>query len=315
MGYIHQAIRCHTDRQLPSPRSGVPVDYISLMTDAVRKYEQVPHRREMIHDPMMREIMSRHTRALPNSLDSALCDWIFLGRYSGFRKSKWCNDHPFTFLTIEDPLWLGPNAVSFIAEDFTFYGPTGILLSDVANLTIDDIGYGKILHRRQKNNDNYQSISYGKCTSSPALCPVRAMLRLAQRGCRLALPPLRPLAVYLDPSSATRRQVTGKDVSTFLRSVAQDVYHLPSHSPQLKLWSPHSLRVTAANLLHRARFSDSFIKNRLRWKSDSFLMYLRNTFHTADQHSKALSLDIPSPALSDLRPLEPHEEALSAIAA
>jgi hypothetical protein len=31
MGNIHQAIRCHTDRQLPSPRMGVPFDYIALI--------------------------------------------------------------------------------------------------------------------------------------------------------------------------------------------------------------------------------------------------------------------------------------------
>ena len=33
-----------------------------------------------------------------------------------------------------------------------------------------------------------------------------------------------------------------------------------------------AFRVTAANLLHRARFSNSYIKNRLRWRSDAFLM-------------------------------------------
>ena len=128
------------------------------------------------------------------------------------------------------------------------------------------------------------------------------------------LPTLCPVAVYSHASTPSRRQVMGKCVTTFLRSVVQHVYKLPSNSPQLKLWSPHSIRVTAATLLHRARFSDSFIKNRLRWKSDSFLMYLRNTFYTADQHSNALNLDIPSPSLSELCPLEPHEEALSTLA-
>ena len=79
MGYINQATRCHTDRQLPSPRTGVPIDYISLMTDAVRKYEHVPDRREMIHDPMMLKIIQRLQSATPDSHAAALCDWIFLG--------------------------------------------------------------------------------------------------------------------------------------------------------------------------------------------------------------------------------------------
>jgi hypothetical protein len=186
-------------------------------------------------------------------------------------------------------------------------------LSVTPGLTLDQVGYSKLLHRRQKNNDNFQAITYGKCTSNPVLCPVGAMLRIAQRARRLRLPPLRPIAVYSDSSKSVRRQITGKDVTSFLRSVARTVYNLPSDSPQLRLWSPHSIRVTAANLLHRARYSDSFIKNRLRWKSDSFLMYLRNTFYTADQHSTALDIDIAPPSSTDLRPLEPHEDILAAM--
>jgi hypothetical protein len=92
---------------------------------------------------------------------------------------------------------------------------------------------------------------------------VHAMLRIAQRARRLKLPSLRPAAVYLDPRTSSCLQITSKCITSFLCSVAQSVYKLPANSPQLKLWSPHSIRVTATNLLHRARFSDSFIKNRL----------------------------------------------------
>jgi hypothetical protein len=144
---------------------------------------------------------------------------------------------------------------------------------------------------------------------------VRAMLRIAKRAHRLQLPALYPAAVYFDPRTSSHLKITGRCVTTFLRSVARSVYKLPATSPQLNLWSPHSIRVTAANLLHQARFSDSFIENCLRWKSDSFLMYLRNTFYTADQHSKALSIDITPPTTADTRPLEPHEDMLGALAA
>ncbi len=123
-----------------------------------------------------------------------------------------------------------------------------------------------------------------------------------------------PVAIYSSSprsgSSSVRHLITGRDLTSFLRSIARTVYNLSFDSTQLKLWGPHSIRVTAANLLHRARYSDSFIKYRLRWKSDSFLMYLQNTFYTADQHSKALDIDIAPPSLTDLRPLEPHEDAL-----
>ena len=33
-----------------------------------------------------------------------------------------------------------------------------------------------------------------------------------------------------------------------------------------------------------------FIKSRLRWKSDKFQIYLRNTIYAAQQHTKALTI-------------------------
>ncbi|KAL7479008.1 hypothetical protein ACHAWX_000129, partial [Stephanocyclus meneghinianus] len=130
--------------------------------DAISKYEHVPNRHEMIHDPMMLEIIRRSQSAAPDSHTATLCDWIFLGCYNGFRKSKWCNDHHTTFARIKDPLWSGPDAVSFIAEDFSFFTRAGVRLSNIATLSLDQVSYSTILHPQQKNNNNFQSITYGK---------------------------------------------------------------------------------------------------------------------------------------------------------
>jgi hypothetical protein len=40
-GYIKQAIECHKCRQLPSPELA-DINYVKIITDAVKKYEQVP---------------------------------------------------------------------------------------------------------------------------------------------------------------------------------------------------------------------------------------------------------------------------------
>ena len=37
---------------------------------------------------------------------------------------------------------------------------------------------------------------------------------------------------------------------------------------------------------------DSYIKNCLGWHSNTFLMYLRNTFHTTEQHTTAITLGL-----------------------
>ena len=99
-------------------------------------------------------------------------------------------------------------------------------------------------------------------------------------------------------------------VAAFLRQVAHKVFDIPTNHKDLLAWSCHSIGVTAANLLHRAKFSDSYIKNRLRWRSDTFLLYLHNTFHTANQHTNAITLGLDPPSQRLVRPLEPHETLL-----
>ena len=74
------------------------------------------------------------------------------------------------------------------------------------------------------------------------------------------------------------------------RAVAQMVFHLKATDDSLSRWSAHSIRVTAANLLHRQGFSDTYIQMRLRWKSTVFLDHLRNTIYTAAAHTKALHI-------------------------
>jgi hypothetical protein len=121
--------------------------------------------------------------------------------------------------------------------------------------------------------------------------------------------------VYHDTTAAKRRQITASQVATFLRQVTRKVFNISARHKDLIAWSCHSIHITATNLLHRARFSDSFIKYCLRWRSDTFLMYLRNTFYTADQHTTAITLGLDPPSRDLARPLETHETILSAGAA
>ena len=57
---------------------------------------------------------------------------------------------------------------------------------------------------------------------------------------------------------------------------------------ELCLVSSHSLRVKACVLLAEAGMSGYYIKLRLRWKSDCFEVYLRNTTTISLQHNAAL---------------------------
>ena len=139
------------------------------------------------------------------------------------------------------------------------------------------------------------------------MCRGQASLNIARRAQRLNTPYDHPALVYHDPHTGLRRLIMASQVAALLQQVAHKVFDIPTDHKDLLAWSCHSIRVTAANLLHRAKFSDSYIKNRLRWRSDTFLMYLRNTFHTASQHTNAITLGLDPPSQRLTRPLELHE--------
>jgi hypothetical protein len=121
--------------------------------------------------------------------------------------------------------------------------------------------------------------------------------------------------VYRKPTTGKHRLITASQVAIFLHHVPHKVFDIPAEHKDLLAWSCHSIRLTDANLLHRAWFSDSYIKNRLRWRSNTFLMYLCNTFYTADQHTKAITFGLDPPDCSIAWPLEPQETFLCAGAA
>ena len=85
-------------------------------------------------------------------------------------------------------------------------------------------------------------------------------------------------------------QITDIQVANFLHHVAHKVFLIPKDHQDLCAWSCHSIQVTVANLLHRAQFLDSYIKNWLQWCSDTLLVYLLNTFYTTTQHTGAITL-------------------------
>eukprot|EP00957_Ditylum_brightwellii_P089567 6821607-Ditylum_brightwellii.AAC.1 len=69
--------------------------------------------------------------------------------------------------------------------------------------------------------------------------------------------------------------------------IAKEVYNL-TLPEDIKRFSSHSIRVGACVLLYSSWKDGEFIKLRLRWKSDTFILYLRSTTLLAGQHCKAV---------------------------
>ena len=79
-----------------------------------------------------------------------------------------------------------------------------------------------------------------------------------------------------------------RQINLHIQTAAKAVYGIADHR-ELARFTTHSTRVGAAVHLHLAGKYDPFIKTRLRWRSDSFLLYLRNVLELAVQHATALA--------------------------
>jgi hypothetical protein len=298
--YVKAATTLHRDRDLPSPY-GAPIDYISLVLNAVKKFEKQPNRRDMIYDEMVHHLDTISSNYEADSLEAALIDWIYLGRFVGYRSIEWCQTTQKQYLKIDHPTWDGPKSYAFIADDFQFYNKLKQPVHDPTNVSIDDIDYVTIRFRKQKNDRNYEVIPYLKDYENPTFCAVRAALRIRQRAQRLKVPLEEPIGVFQSQKGKYKNQrcfLTASHVALLLQAVARTVFKLKHGDKSLQRWTSHSIRVTACNLLHRQGYSDTYIQTRLRWRSNAFLDYLRNTLYTAAAHTKALH--IPSNNLPTL---------------
>ena len=112
------ACLCHTSVGLTDSRQA-PINFIKVIIDAVRKYKKVPNRREMI---VLYEKF--HTKD-PDCFLVSLCEWLFLGRYTGFRREEWCNEKPTKYTGIIDPLWEDNDTCFMAIEDFAFFDAKG----------------------------------------------------------------------------------------------------------------------------------------------------------------------------------------------
>lgn len=310
--YLSAACSLLDDRRLPYTCKD---DYLGVILKSLKDYDEVQNRRHMICDGMMLWLDKEAKRYDVDSPFASIVDWIKLGRYGAFRKSEWCQSSQKKYARIDG--WPGDPSLAFTWGDFTFFDKHKRKL-DFDNITADNVYFVRIRWRKQKNNDNGQEITYARDEALPSFCPVLAALRIVKRAMRLGDEPTEPLAVARHPRSNKRIYITASLATAVIRSAAKAVYGLSDDDPELKKWSCHSIRVTAANLLHRERFSDSYIQSRLRWKSTSFLKYLRNTFYTATQHTRHLKIsdsNLPPPGERSYREADLHEQIIDTFGA
>jgi hypothetical protein len=138
----------------------------------------------------------------------------------------------------------------------------------------------------QKNHRNGEECYFYKNEKCMGLCVVNAILNMIERAQMLGQSDKDPMCVYED-KKGRMKYLTHQEMTDYIRKVAKEVYpHMTK--ADLAYYSCHSFRVWAAVLLHEAGKNGDYIKIRLRWVSEAYRVYLRNTKNTAKLHNAAI---------------------------
>jgi hypothetical protein len=150
-----------------------------------------------------------------------------------------------------------------------------------------------VTYRFQKTGDNGQRIDYAANHKDPETCAARAAKQIKLRAIRFGLTPDWPLSCYKAArGTKTPNWFHSNIIRALLQSMAMTTYNVQNSAEELKergyIFSSHSIRVGATVMLHVAGAEDSFIQTRFRWKSSTFLIYLRNMPRLAVNHLQLL---------------------------
>eukprot|EP00978_Attheya_sp_CCMP212_P031217 scaffold117308_cov24-Attheya_sp.AAC.1 len=123
--YLYAAASFSLMRQCVDPRLnffGKESHHLTKVLSSHQHWETMPDRREPVT-----ELMIQHMHTInpgDDSLDSALYDWNVLGKYYGYHRAKWAQDHKNL---AKHKLGRLPNneVQAFRRDDFIFSAPDG----------------------------------------------------------------------------------------------------------------------------------------------------------------------------------------------
>ncbi len=283
---------------------GMPVPYISgdksndstVAIVNLADEENIAVQRNPLTEDIAAECVKLGKKAHPNSAESLITNILCLGRYIGPRLSEYAQKQQ---TKIVYHTWKSGKKIvrSWILQDFKFFDkkrnhiPLRGRTRDNTRQIYSELAYMTVTWRIQKNRRNGQSIKIPIDGAHSDICPVYNALQIVMRKFRLDPHNLdTPLCVFAKDNASDPLYLTGAKVKHFLHQAVKNV-HPNISQDELKKFSAHSLRVWACVLLDQAGKSPSYIQQRLRWQSDSYRLYLRDTLHSSQAHCKALSKD------------------------
>jgi hypothetical protein len=290
--YLYAAASFSLARQCVDPRLdffGKTSHHLTKVLDSHKHWEEIPDRREPVTELMIQHMLTHNPG--DDSLEAALYDWNILGKYYGYRRAEWAQDHKNL---AKRKLGRLPNGdvQAFRRDDFTFTAPDGARIpqSDTTILAESDPNIGQIAcrWRYQKNGDNGQVKTQKRNNKNPALCPVRAALRIRRRSQKCSATTSKdPMALYINPKGQPQ-YIGDNQVNKYLQKAAKAVYNI-TDADELARWTCHSIRVGACVTLFNQHKDESYIMFQLRWRSNSWKAYIRDSPHLSDTHIAAFN--------------------------
>ena len=272
--------------------SGKQSKHINDIITEVKRWETIPDRREPITKKMIDFIANKGAKLAKHSahnIYTALNDWLIMGLQSGFRRKEWAQDRTYIKKHKDIQRNVDGSASAFILRDIEFRNKNNARINQQSNKDISNAPIVNLTWRFQKNNDNGQIISYTEDKSNKKYCYVSACKRIRNRALQLKQKQGYPIAIFTDDKNKTKiLYIDDVHISTILQEAAKAVYNI-SNKEDLNKFTSHSIRVGACVLLHTQNISTEDIKFRLRWRSDSFRMYLRNVIQLAEKHKDAIA--------------------------
>lgn len=290
-----------TDIRYADPRDNTMAPILTAVIKDLAKFEKEPNRQEPNTIPMVQQSKKEAKALGPNAflgLTVAMADWDEVQMYLGARKTEWSQENDSQYDPKNYCRREGLNeARAFTLGDFEFQDAhqrpieLSAALQDPTN-----VHFILLTFRWQKNNNHGEKKRFARNTQSEeGLCCVSAMMRILKRFVTLfSIHDMStPVACYLHAQTGKPRLITPKDVNRHLRHLASVVYNLnpkkAKHKAMLQKWTTHSYRIGATVILHELGYDTMSIQFLLRWRSDSFKVYLRATPAISLRHTRELN--------------------------
>jgi hypothetical protein len=266
---------------------------LTSVYNELARWESVPNRREPYTLEMLSYLKSavQIASSCRDSLMPAMADWFECGLFAGLRLSEWAQDaHCSDMKSFK--LDFKQQARALCLGDIRFEDNvrTRFTAKQFLEGTSDDsITKCWIKFRTQKNGQHGEERLFTR--NNGGKCFVQAMIRILRRFQRLmGTNEETPLALYKNKNEQEPKFITASDIENIMRFTAAQVYKLDPVRDKIVLqqWSAHSLRVGACVILHAMGCTESQIQWLLRWRSNAFMVYLRNVAILSSMHHKLL---------------------------